>query len=418
MELTVVGIVVIGAALLSAPLSARVAAALFGLTIPLSASAAAVLSWAGGATVLCAAVCATALVARESILGPARLGRAGPPGAAQTLLIGFVGVSILGAYALPRLFQGDTLIYALDRTVVGVAEGVVKFPLTALAPSAGNLTQSAYLALSAALFFAMAALAARDRKAIGWLLWAATASQTVFALADALGAGWLDHFRTATYAIAPAQAFSGFTRLIGGATEPAFFGTVSSALAIWHLWSWRRMGGAHRLLAAGAMAALSVGSLSSTALAVLGGGLVLHACLSLTHARDLGALVAACFARRRAGRAWRSALARPDGRGDQRRARRAVLRQAAKRIGARTHGLGRAGAAEFRGYAWPRRRARLRPRQRVGCGGAGPDRASGRGAGGGVSRRPVPCPRPARGRAAARRRARRTGGGDAVRLAR
>ena len=40
------------------------------------------------------------------------------------------------------------------------------------------------------------------------VLWAATLSQMLFAMADLANLGALEHFRTATYAIAPNQSFA------------------------------------------------------------------------------------------------------------------------------------------------------------------------------------------------------------------
>lgn len=294
MQITAIGAVVIGLAGLGL-FSARASAALLGATIPLVAAAAAVLGFGGGASLLCVAVAAAAFVAREGALA-ARRGLSGARLAPAALfLIGFVAVAIAGAYALPRLFAGETLVFALDRQVEGVTAGVMRFPLTPLAPSSGNVTQSAYLAASAALFLAVGAAARRDPGVVPAMLWAASLSQAATGLADLGGAGWLEHLRTATYQIAPQQVFAGQRRLIGAATEPSVFGAVGAALAVWHLWSFRASGRLTHGLAGAAQAALAALSLSSTALAVLGGAGALFLAGALTAERRLGALALACF---------------------------------------------------------------------------------------------------------------------------
>ena len=251
-------------------------AAVLGAAIPLSASAAAVFGFAGGASLLVATLAAAGFVAAAALgfLREALSGRATPPSQAGVVavgaLIGFALVALAGAWALPRIFAGATLVFPLDRTAIGVTGGALKLPLLPLAPRAGGVTQSAYLLSSTALFIAVLWAAARDRRVIGALLWAATASQALFAGLDAAGWSGMELVRTAAYQIAPAQAFAGFTRLVGGATEPSQFGLVAAALAAWHLWRWRETTRARHGLAAALMVGLTFGSLSTTAFAALG----------------------------------------------------------------------------------------------------------------------------------------------------
>lgn len=291
MEVTAVGVAVIVLSALSVVSGRLAGAALLGATIPLSAAAAIILGWAGGATILCVIIAAAAVIVRAVLesASSALNGAALRVGIAGIALIAFVFVAVVGGYALPRLFEGATEIYAMDRTIVGVTSGVMRFPLTPLAPHAGNVTQSFYLIISAALCLSVASLSRRDRRFSNVVLWAATLSQSVFALADLVGLGLLEYFRTATYAIVPNQSVAGFTRLIGGATEPSFFGGISVCLCAWHLWRHWLFGGAIHLVSGGAMAVFAFASLSSTAVAVLTCITVLYVFARLTNSRSVGA---------------------------------------------------------------------------------------------------------------------------------
>lgn len=291
MEVTAVGGAVILLAFLSLFAGRLAGAALLGATIPLSASAAMILGWAGGATILCVIVAASAVIARAGAeaAGGALTGKAFRIGPAAAFLVAFSGLAIIGGYALPRLFAGTTDIYAMDRTIVGVTSGVMRFPLTPLAPHAGNITQSFYLIISVALCLSVASLARRDHRFPQVVLWAATVSQALFAVADFAGLGVMELFRTATYAIAPNQAFAGFTRLIGGATEPSFFGGISAGLCAWHLWRHWLIGGLAHFLAGGVLAVFALASLSSTAIAVLTGAALIYMLARLFSSRSIGA---------------------------------------------------------------------------------------------------------------------------------
>lgn len=291
MEVTAVGAAVILLSLLSVFAGRLASAALLGATIPLSASAAMIVGWAGGATILCVIVAASAVIARAAAeaAGGALAGKSFRITLASALLIAFAGLATVGGYALPRLFEGATEIYAMDRTVVGVTSGVMRFPLTTLAPHAGNITQSSYLIVSVALCLSVARLTLADSRFPNVVLWAATASQALFAMADFAGLNVLEHFRTATYAISPNQSFAGFTRLIGGATEPSFFGGVSVGLCAWHLWRHWLLGGFVHLCMGGFMAVLALASLSSTAIAVLTGLAAFYILARLVSSRSIGA---------------------------------------------------------------------------------------------------------------------------------
>lgn len=286
----------------------RAPALVLGAAIPLSASAAAVLGWAGGASLPVAVLAAAGFVAaclagavREVMFG----GRLGVSGAGVVLVI-FTLIALVGAYASPRIFAGMTLTFPLDRTAIGVTDGALKLPLLPLAPRASAVTQSAYLLSSTAVFLAALWALRRDQRVLSAALWGATGTQALFGGLDAVGWGGMEFLRTAAYQIAPTQDLAGFVRVVGAATEPSQFGLVSAVLAAWHLWRWREGGGATHLCAATVMMAFAVSSLSTTALIALLCALTWFAMGAAMRPRGpgFGALVASIGALCVAGMGW------------------------------------------------------------------------------------------------------------------
>lgn len=284
MVITPIGWIVFGAATAAALASLRgglrLSAALLGAMAPMSATAAAILPVGGGASLLAATVAAGGFVAAAGICalkGGLRESAAPHPLSAPPAALAFglfVALALAGGYVLPRLFEGETLVFATERNAVGVVGGALKLPLIPLAPRAGAITQSAYLLSSLAVFLAAIWAFRRRPDAFAAALWGATATTAAFGALDVAGWGGMSFLRTATYQIAEAQSFAGFTRVIGAATEPSTFGGLAAGLAAWHLWRWREDGGGARLIAALAMAAAVAGSLSTTALGALGGALI------------------------------------------------------------------------------------------------------------------------------------------------
>lgn len=266
-------------------------AVLFGATIPMSASAAIVLPFGGGASILLSAVAAGffCLACLPQVM---REVRGGLPTAALWLL-SFAAIAIAGAFLLPAAFEGATMVFALDRTAEGVTDDALKLPLVPLARGASAITQSVWLASTVAVFVAVVSIARRDLSIVGALFWGATLSQIALAALDASGWPGMAMFRTAAYEIAPDQALSGFVRLTGAATEPSQFGAVSVALAAWHLWR-VRSGGWH-VAAALVLIVCAAASLSTTAIATLGVVLVAAMFAAISSARSFGALTGICF---------------------------------------------------------------------------------------------------------------------------
>lgn len=251
-------------------LGARPAAALLGAAMPMSATAAAVVGFAGGASVLIATIAAGAFTA-ATLLSPSRAATAGaaPSPAPVILLAAFTLVAITGAWAFPRIFEGATLVYSMDRTVVGVAGAASGLPLTPLRPGPGGITQSAYLISSAVLFTAVVIAARRDSGVAPTVFIAATISLIAAGALDFAARPELEYFRTATYRIGVDQALAGYVRLSGAASEPSQFGIAAAVVAAWHLWRWRETRRAGHAAAVGALALLIAGSLSTTAVFAL-----------------------------------------------------------------------------------------------------------------------------------------------------
>ncbi|MEM7545965.1 MAG: hypothetical protein AAF367_10555 [Pseudomonadota bacterium] len=275
MELTPIGGIVAMVGLMAlltalAPVRWRLrpAAALLGATIPLSAAAAAVLGWGGGASILLSALSGAVFVVAVALnaLRAALAGQLPALTPSAGFLLAFLAIAVIGSVALPRVFAGETLVFSLDRTAVGVTGGILKLPLVPLRPSAGTLTQSVWLISTVAVFCAAIWAIRRDAGLLGVTMMAATLSHLGFAVLDFAGWSGMTHLRTAAYQIASEQAFAGFTRLSGAATEPSQFGTVSAALAAWHLWHWRSTARSLHLISAAALLAGVIASMSTTAL--------------------------------------------------------------------------------------------------------------------------------------------------------
>ncbi len=307
MGMTVIGgaaIVLAGGALLLAALPLRrplrPLAVLFGAGVPLSAAAAFVLPFGGGASILVSALLAIAfcVAVAPRLVRVLLAGGAGAlrPSAPTMFIILFAVLAIAGAFLLPAVFAGQVQVFALDRTASGVTDAALKLPLVPLGPSASAITQSLWLASTVAVFIAMTAAARADPGIIAYTIWGATGAHLALAALDALGWPGMALFRTAAYQIAPDQVLAGFTRLTGAASEPSQFGATSAVLASSHLWRLRGGSRAWHGLAAMLLIVGAVASLSSTALATLAIVLGIFAISLFMHRRSLAPLAALCLA--------------------------------------------------------------------------------------------------------------------------
>jgi hypothetical protein len=178
--------------------------------------------------------------------------------------------SVAGAYLLPRLFQNEVVVFISTRNEMG--GGSVKVAL--LGPTGGNITQSAYLAVNAALFFA-ASIAFRSDPSLttlkrGLFAWACLVA--TFGLIDLVGVltgtgELLLPIKTASFALISSSdhALAGFARLSGSFSESsAFGGAVVSSLAF-TLTYWRATQHTGALALASVLITLTILSTSTTA---------------------------------------------------------------------------------------------------------------------------------------------------------
>ena len=204
---------------------------------------------------------------------------------------------VLSAYFIPRLFNGETVLYATER---GPAAGVLLLPLQ---PASTNLTQSAYALGSLCAFAAMGALLqpegrmARFRDAV-LLLASANVAAALLNLAEIyLGIpSLLEFVRNAGYAILVGGDVGGLQRISGTFAETSTFSTFTLPLLAFTFCLWRdgvrpRYSGA---LALASLLLLLV-STSSTAYASLGvyaalvGASLLWRSMSRPQSRRMGA---------------------------------------------------------------------------------------------------------------------------------
>jgi len=181
---------------------------------------------------------------------------------------------VLAAYALatsvllPRLFNGRTSVYI-------PIEGMIT--LMQLAPTQGNLTQTAYFLLGIFIFFAFAILLLRPEKLaqMHLALFAFVITNTTLGWFDLAGklAGNGDIFasiRTASYALLTEVEQSGFYRIVGAAPEASAYATMELTCLAFAYTYWRRSGSLLAQVFAVQAALLLLLSTSSTAYGGLG----------------------------------------------------------------------------------------------------------------------------------------------------
>jgi hypothetical protein len=267
---TYFAVLVLVASLLASParmLSIFVVSCLFG------GSAALVLSSLGGAPITPAAFALPFLVMRA-------LQRAGlqayidamkiRDGGLWLLLVVVLGA--LGAYALPRLFQGTVMVEATDRnSLIG---GVVKLPLR---PSSGNLTQACY-AIGDLLAFGAVLVLVRAKGGMNVFRNAVLLMAGLNVLAAVLGLAqdyfglprFMNVIRNANYAVFGASEVAGLIRITGTFPETSAFAAFTAPLlaftaSLWRSGECRRVAGWLAL----SSFALMIISTSTTAYATL-----------------------------------------------------------------------------------------------------------------------------------------------------
>ncbi|WP_291846062.1 O-antigen ligase family protein [Bradyrhizobium sp.] len=198
--------------------------AFFASTL-LGAAAAFILTSLGGATVqpahlLLGFLAAKLLADREVREGALRAVTVGSPG---FWLLVTVVYSTIAAYAMPRLFQGQTLTFSVRAQAQNY--------LSPLAPTTSNLTQSLYLIGDCVCFVVVAGFGSTEagRRCLGRAALMCVILSLLFAGLDlvtyATGTTELLSFiRNSTYSILSDTESAGFKRIVGSFVEASSFG--------------------------------------------------------------------------------------------------------------------------------------------------------------------------------------------------
>ena len=145
----------------------------------------------------------------------------------------FAAYSLFSGFILVRLFQGQFLVFPMTVTSKGtMVSAFFSSTMVPLRPSNSNISQPFYILLSAMLFWASFVILRRRGPELAerGLVWAATINillglMDLFKL-DAV----LQFVRTADYNLNNEHMVAGVQRIIGGFSEAAGFGALSSAL--------------------------------------------------------------------------------------------------------------------------------------------------------------------------------------------
>ncbi|MEZ5854791.1 MAG: hypothetical protein R3D67_08615 [Hyphomicrobiaceae bacterium] len=137
---------------------------------------------------------------------------------------------LVGAVILPRLFQGVTIVYVVERGASGTG-GVVPVRLS---PSTFNVSQAGYFALAAACYFTVLGVAIENGglkrikvAAFAWVVFVA-ATGYIDLLGKFAGLGDLfEPIRTANYTMMTGEQIAGFARISGAFPEASAFASVS-----------------------------------------------------------------------------------------------------------------------------------------------------------------------------------------------
>jgi hypothetical protein len=138
--------------------------------------------------------------------------------------------SIISAYLMPRLFQGQTLVFPV-RTITGSDNTAASF---ALVPVMANFTQSIYFVGDLFCFAVLTGYAGTHsgRRVLGNAALACTALNLGFALLDLLTyftntTEMLSFIRNANYSMMSDDSIAGFKRIVGSFVEASSFGSAT-----------------------------------------------------------------------------------------------------------------------------------------------------------------------------------------------
>jgi hypothetical protein len=171
--------------------------------------------------------------------------------------------ALASAIVLPRLFSGETSAFI---PVNGEIREV------ALAPAAGNITQTAYLTAGILAFLSLRILLVQrsSLKAVRSGFFSFIIANVLLGILDLAGkvAGlgdWLLPIRTADYALLSEVEATGFWRIVGGYSEASAFAMSCLACVAFTFVYWRRSGSLLAMALTLALLFLLIFSTSSTA---------------------------------------------------------------------------------------------------------------------------------------------------------
>ncbi len=187
----------------------------------------------GGLSLLAVNVTAAALVGLGCLALTSRLVRVGSVKIEPTTLplVLFAAYAIFSTTVLVRLFEGETMVFALSRDAVGVkVSHFFSWGKVWLGPTSSNISQTFYVVLACGFFICATHVLNHRGAAFGarCLALAGTVNLVLGVLDLMQLDAALSVIRTASYALANEVSVQGMPRVIGGYSEAASFGSSSA----------------------------------------------------------------------------------------------------------------------------------------------------------------------------------------------
>jgi hypothetical protein len=200
----------------------------------------------------------------------------------ETFLLSILcGYAIISAIIFPRLFNG-LMVFSVSNTGrggVSYANNLRGAFIYELAPTSGNLSQTAFLIFSVVVFILLLSFGRRyGYQLLHRIVCVAAIVHIGLGVADILGLdSILSMLRTASYKINDTHNIMGFDRTIGMMSEASRYGIFGGAIFAYFFAFWLIQGGRNegRLAALALLTTLS--SLSTSAFVSLGGSLMVLA---------------------------------------------------------------------------------------------------------------------------------------------
>lgn len=267
MQFSIPGLAVCAAVLIVAYYSRGILIVGLMVSLAFGSTAAMTLTSLGGSTpliyTLFAALLVTAVTARRYIW--LELGSVFGSIRSIWILTSLMTYAIIGAWLLPRLFAGQTVVFVQSKTRGAVVEA-------SLAPVSANTSQTGYFILGGLTAIALCMLLLHsdriDQLRRGFFLWCGlhAGMGLIDFFGKFAGAGdLLAPIRTASYALLTDSVEAGFSRITGAFSEASSFAGASlSCLAFCYTY-WRKTKSSLAQWLAGILLFLTLLSTSSTA---------------------------------------------------------------------------------------------------------------------------------------------------------